>query len=226
MSTSYWSEYSHMLTIVQQPIRARSMGPGERDRRPVDPCPIVKLTIVKSDGTEDEKMLWEHTFVMHATLFDESGTIERMTGRNVVVTTSENTSDADRQASGPAQGSYEQIGLGTLVSSAHHVRDLDDKQGCFFCFPDIRVRHPGVYRLRFSLLQLPHTNRETTESTRILCNVLSEPFEVFSPKDFPGVDESTALTKKLALQGVGIPIRNKGRLRYDNSGREGSSQLS
>ncbi|KAJ2800043.1 hypothetical protein H4R20_004208 [Coemansia guatemalensis] len=170
-------------------------------------------------------MLWEHIFVMHATLFDETGTVERMTERTTAMPASDNAPDTDRQASGAVGELYEQTVMGTLVSSAHHVRDLEDKQGCFFCFPDIRVRHPGKYCLRFSLLQLPHTNRENTEATRILCNVLSEPFRVYSQKDFPGVDESTLLTKKLAAQGVGIPIRNKGRLRYDNSNHEEYSQM-
>ncbi|KAJ2081625.1 hypothetical protein H4R24_002202 [Coemansia sp. RSA 988] len=200
------------------------MGPGDRDRRPVDPCPIVKLTIIRPDGKEDEQSLWEHIFVMHAVLFDESGAVERTTEKMTATTTSEDVPDTDRHASGVVGEFYGKNVQGTQVSSAHHVRDLGDKLGCFFCFPDIRVRHPGRYRLRFSLLQLPHTNRETTEPTRILCNELSEPFRVYSPKEFPGVDESTPLTKKLAAQGVGIPIRNKGRLRYDNGGHEECSQ--
>lgn len=39
----------------------------------------------------------------------------------------------------------------------------------------------------------------------------SEPFQVFSAKKFPGVIESTPLSKAFATQGIKIPIRKEGR---------------
>lgn len=41
----------YKLILVQQPIRARCCGFGEKDRRPIDPPPILQLFIEKSDGT-------------------------------------------------------------------------------------------------------------------------------------------------------------------------------
>jgi hypothetical protein len=41
--------------------------------------------------------------------------------------------------------------------------------------------------------------------------VFSEPFQVFSAKKFPGVIESTTLSKCFALQGIKIPIRKDGK---------------
>lgn len=44
----------------------------------------------------------------------------------------------------------------------------------------------------------------------VLASVFSEPFTVWSAKKFPGVKESTALSKCFATQGVKIPIRKDG----------------
>jgi hypothetical protein len=44
----------------------------------------------------------------------------------------------------------------------------------------------------------------------VLASVFSEPFQVFSAKKFPGVIESTQLSKCFALQGIKIPIRKDG----------------
>ena len=44
----------------------------------------------------------------------------------------------------------------------------------------------------------------------ILASVFSEPFQVFSAKKFPGVCDSTALSKCFATQGIKIPIRKEG----------------
>ena len=41
----------------------------------------------------------------------------------------------------------------------------------------------------------------------VLATAFSEPFSVYSAKKFPGVLESTELSKHFALQGVKIPIR-------------------
>lgn len=47
-------------------------------------------------------------------------------------------------------------------------------------------------------------------SAPVLASVFSEPFQVFSAKKFPGVIESTPLSKCFALQGIKIPIRKDG----------------
>jgi hypothetical protein len=47
-------------------------------------------------------------------------------------------------------------------------------------------------------------------SAPVLASVFSEPFQVYSAKKFPGVIESTPLSKCFALQGIKIPIRKDG----------------
>lgn len=44
----------------------------------------------------------------------------------------------------------------------------------------------------------------------ILATTFSDVFQVFSAKKFPGVIESTPLSKTFAIQGVKIPIRKDG----------------
>lgn len=47
-------------------------------------------------------------------------------------------------------------------------------------------------------------------SAPVLASTFSNVFQVFSAKKFPGVIESTALSKCFATQGIKIPIRKDG----------------
>ena len=49
-----------------------------------------------------------------------------------------------------------------------------------------------------------------TSTAPVLASVFSEVFQVFSAKKFPGMIESTSLSKCFALQGIKIPIRKDG----------------
>ena len=49
-----------------------------------------------------------------------------------------------------------------------------------------------------------------TGSPPVLASCYSDVFHVFSAKKFPGVIESTELSKCFAMQGIKIPIRKDG----------------
>ncbi|KAJ2740088.1 hypothetical protein H4S06_006206 [Coemansia sp. BCRC 34490] len=49
------SQYRYVLEVIQQPKRARAMAFGDRDRRPVDPCPIIQLKMLGPDGAENKQ---------------------------------------------------------------------------------------------------------------------------------------------------------------------------
>ena len=49
-----------------------------------------------------------------------------------------------------------------------------------------------------------------TGSAPVLASCFSQMFQVFSAKKFPGVIESTPLSKCFATQGIKIPIRKDG----------------
>jgi hypothetical protein len=50
----------------------------------------------------------------------------------------------------------------------------------------------------------------STGKCPVLATSFSEPFTVYSAKKFPGVIESTPLSKCFAQQGIKIPIRKDG----------------
>jgi Velvet factor len=54
--------------------------------------------------------------------------------------------------------------------------------------------------------------------SKVLATATSQPFEVFSAKKFPGMIESTVLSKKFASQGIRIPVRHAGE---KNNGEDG-----
>ena len=53
-------------------------------------------------------------------------------------------------------------------------------------------------------------NKLNTGSAPVLASTFSDVFQVFSAKKFPGVIESTSLSKCFATQGIKIPIRKDG----------------
>jgi hypothetical protein len=99
----------------------------------------------------------------------------------------------------------------------------------YFIFPDLSVRHEGKYRLSFALYEElkdpkdmdpddrsalsahPQTGVDAHVSHRL--EVKSHPFVVFSAKKFPGLSESTALSRMVAEQGCRVRIRRDVRMR-------------
>ncbi|KAI7867011.1 velvet factor-domain-containing protein [Spinellus fusiger] len=95
---------------------------------------------------------------------------------------------------------------GSMVQSLHKLKDIDDKEGGFFVFADISVRLEGFFKLRFTMFEIEG------ENVHRICSVLSDTFQVYSPKTFPGMSESTFLTRSFSDQGVRIRIRKETRV--------------
>jgi len=80
---------------------------------------------------------------------------------------------------------------------------------------DLSVRTEAVFRLKMSFFDVGAGSGDggsklSTGKRPVLATVFSEPFQVFSAKKFPGVIESTELSKCFAGQGIKIPIRKDG----------------
>ncbi|RDW70714.1 velvet factor family protein [Aspergillus mulundensis] len=125
-------------------------------------------------------------------------------------------------AQGPG-GMFTRNLIGCLSASASRLNDTEDKIGVWFILQDLSVRTEGIFRLKFSFVNVgkalnpddPLHESEIAEvinkgTVPILASTFSEPFQVFSAKKFPGVIESTPLSKVFAMQGVKIPIRKDG----------------
>ncbi|KAH6671169.1 velvet factor-domain-containing protein [Halenospora varia] len=109
--------------------------------------------------------------------------------------------------------------IGSLSASAFRLTDPDDRIAIWFILQDLSVRTEGTFRLRFSFVNVgvPTTSPNSNGSLQVnqgkapvLAACFSEPFTVYSAKRFPGVVESTNLSKCFATQGIKIPIRKDG----------------
>lgn len=104
--------------------------------------------------------------------------------------------------------------IGSLAASAFRLQDTSDRIGIWFILQDLSIRTEGTFRLRFSFVNVgptgPPLNGGKAAKAPILASCYSEPFTVFSAKKFPGVCDSTPLSKCFAAQGIKIPIRKEG----------------
>lgn len=124
-----------------------------------------------------------------------------------------------QQTQGP--GSITRNLIGQVSTSSTQLKDLDKKPGLWFIFQDLSVRTEGVFRLKFSFFDLQdgkHSEKKSDDpdsaeslmlahQAPMLAQAYSKPFQVYSAKKFPGVIESTPLSKEFARQGIKIPIR-------------------
>ncbi|KAG8531446.1 uncharacterized protein KY384_003075 [Bacidia gigantensis] len=209
----------YILTIRQQPIAARACGFGERDRRVIDPPPIVQLSLKDFDpaspaDVHDLQYPWN---IMHCALLSASSAdvAQRQPTSSPVypptpsadVTTVPDPHSADRVT---------RRLMGTLVYSPFVGTDPDfatsgtqaANVGVFFIFSDLSCRQNGLYRLRFTLMKVP-VGPDLSEATpgSVRGSIDSDVFEVFSAKDFPGMRESSRLIKDLKRQGASVSVR-------------------
>lgn len=145
------------LRIRQQPEVARACGFGERDRRVVDPPPVVELEIEPQVGqlSGDVEELNLSQYVVHATLFSEDGTED-------VGTFLQQPRTAARRL------------VGSLAATPAVAADEFGHRGAYFAFADLSCREPGSYRMRFTLVEI------SAQSAQVLANVLSDVFRVVS----------------------------------------------
>ncbi|KFY15497.1 hypothetical protein V492_01950, partial [Pseudogymnoascus sp. VKM F-4246] len=212
--TAEGRKLSYELKVIQQPERARACGSGAKssaDRRPVDPPPVVELRIYELDGPNGKEDI---TFNYNANFF-VFATLE--TSRPM--------------AHGRVQQAAQQIPVltGMPVSGMAYL-DRPTEAG-YFIFPDLSVRHEGSYRLSFNLYEETKEDKdkdsesatdrpavkqnpdEPTDSFDWRLEIKSKAFTVFSAKKFPGLAESTALSRAVAEQGCRVRIRRDVRMR-------------
>jgi len=107
----------------------------------------------------------------------------------------------------------------------------------YFIFPDLSVRHEGVYRLSFSLYEELKNEKDDDKTgdastadaageahVTHRMEVKSMPFIVFSAKKFPGLTESTSLSRMVAEQGCRVRIRRDVRMRRRDAKNGGGKE--
>lgn len=222
----------YQLTVLQQPERARACGSGMKgtpnqwtcprvaaksgvltssiansDRRPVDPPPVVELRIIEGPTVEEGK---EITFDYNANFFLYASLEQARTMAHGRVQTP--------AASNPP------ILTGVPASGMAYL-DRPSEAG-YFIFPDLSVRHEGYFRLSFSLFEttkeekdfdLKPADSDMPPGVDWRMEIKTQPFNVFSAKKFPGLMESTQLSKTVADQGCRVRIRRDVRMRKRDS---------
>ncbi|KAF9110851.1 hypothetical protein BGX27_005815 [Mortierella sp. AM989] len=140
-------------------------------------------------------------YVLHASLWSEDGSEVR----NMIATPGQ--SDPPKLT---------RILMGGVVVSPILLNDEHGKSGWYFSFPDLSIRTEGKYTLKFSLMRFANFDFDDfggNYASTLVAEETSETFAVFSAKKFPGMTESTDLSKAFAKQGLKISIRNDLRVR-------------
>ncbi|KAI7862696.1 velvet factor [Spinellus fusiger] len=94
---------------------------------------------------------------------------------------------------------------GQAVSSLYKLKDIDNNDGGFFIFGDLSVKVEGRYRLKFTLFEITNAGAVAGQV------IFSNPFVVHSTRTFPGVLDSTFLSRTFSDQGARIRIRKEQR---------------
>ncbi|CDS13647.1 hypothetical protein LRAMOSA05823 [Lichtheimia ramosa] len=207
---------SYRLVVVQNPLRARCCGFGEKDRRLLDPPPILQLFTIQPDNSLQPvtDIDVDCTFVVHCDLYDESG----KENRSVVYVPSSIPPSEQHAPQGPAGSLVLSLKsprpirnlLGTITANASRLFNDRNEPGVYFIFHDLSIRTDGRFSLKFLMLGLPcNTSNFPPFSTSIQNEVFSEPFTVYTAKKFPGMTESTPLSRAFANQGIKIITRRE-----------------
>ncbi|KAG1101977.1 hypothetical protein G6F42_017430 [Rhizopus arrhizus] len=117
------------LEIRQQPERAKVSLINERDRRPIEPPPILQLHWENCSEEELKKCLQSPFYFTVANLVTE---------------------DDPETPLLPVQDYMS----GSTVSSLYRLRDIDNSDGGFFVFGDLAVKKEGKFKLKFSLFEI------------------------------------------------------------------------
>lgn len=196
-------DMKYTLNMRQQPIAARACGFGERDRRVVDPPPIVDVTLMNRENEVDA----EETPGVYTTL-------------HCTIVHADTLSDASQIEQSRTDMAMTQRLMGTCVASPFAGKDDLGRKGTFFVFPDLSCRSPGRYRFLFRLIVVDPLRLAAGGTTKIQTQIYSEPFEVYSAKEFPGMRASSDLLKSLRKQGLNVAVK-KGREATKKSTRRG-----
>lgn len=179
------SNYVPQMILRQQPECGRICGfTNLTDRRMLDPPLIIELQGCPTESLEIVASKYSCSLVLFDTKLksDASFLFSRF------------------QTDTSGQIYQNMIGPRTVTGTV--LKDLDDQMKIFFVFPDLSIRVKGEYYLECRLVYV-------TNSKAILCLPFMETrsFQVYPPKSFPGMLESSELSTSFSDQGCSIRKR-------------------
>ncbi|KAE8378099.1 velvet factor-domain-containing protein [Aspergillus bertholletiae] len=117
------------LIIRQQPTQACVASGKEKERRPVDPPPIVEFRLREEGTYLAQHYLQSPHYFMCCSLCHPSDDIQAPILPSIALT-------------------------GYTVSSLHRLKDVSDRDGGFFIFGDLSVKAEGDFQLKFTLFEM------------------------------------------------------------------------
>ncbi|KAH6633340.1 velvet factor-domain-containing protein [Boeremia exigua] len=180
MSLLSYNPGSFQIFVKQEPSEALVVAKGkEKARKAIDPPPLVQLEVKPSVDPQKNYLQNPYLFMV-VSLYKP---------------------DRDEPLPGPDSLT------GTLSSSLHRLKDLDNSDMGLFVFGDVSVKMLGSYRLHFRLYEFC----PDTFNSQYLTSVTSKKFSVLAPKDFRGMDQSSHISRLIADQGVRLRLRKEAR---------------
>ncbi|KAF8490393.1 velvet factor-domain-containing protein [Gautieria morchelliformis] len=198
---------------------------AKRDRRPVDPPPVVRLRMyqvfnAETDHPTDQEIPAEQIevggLICHVDLYAIRPTPyphSRPVGSGEGSSAAPPAPQATLVAPLPAEESKVTTSLfGTTFAHASQIKGLDGDEVIFFVFPDLAVRTEGLFILRYRMFDIL-SRMEGSEDIPVLAQCYSGPFAIYSTTEYPGLRASTELTKHLSRYGIRVNLRESERKR-------------
>ncbi|KAH9066627.1 velvet factor-domain-containing protein [Lactarius vividus] len=139
---------TYYLEIIQQPEVSAAFGSAALSRLPLAPPLVAQLIIRDNRGNVIESDLEHPYLICHLSLHSEDG-----------------LTPLDPIPSSNRHFPPERLLYGNLVSSPHHLRNLEGRMGVYFLFPDVSVQRQGRYILQLTLMRLSRYLSDACEST-------------------------------------------------------------
>lgn len=241
------------LHVRQQPSAARACGSGDKDRRDVDPPPVLQLLVTDFNPADEHDYtdLAESQFVVYCRLYtaaeNEKDRVDVSVDVDSITIISEETGEEEyhpretqRVTGRTIQHSFfvkedpdpatapEHPKSSNRGQSDHFARIMNKpppSPAAFFVFNDLSIRVPGSYQLAFELMRMEDLF-EPGGAAPCLAQAWTREFHVYAAKDFPGMMQSSYLMKQLKALGMSsIRLRDKGRVEKREPERERDQQL-
>ncbi|CAO3636066.1 unnamed protein product [Cunninghamella blakesleeana] len=129
---STYQNHQFSLVIRQQPIQARVCTNNEKDRKAIEPPPIIQIQLNNTSKEESKNFLQNPFYFMFVNLVHS-------------------TTYEDIYQHPPALS-------GQTVSSMYKLKDITNDDGSFFCFGDLSSKMEGEFRLKFTLCEILNTS--------------------------------------------------------------------
>lgn len=210
---------------IQKPDLGRKFA--KRDRRPLDPPPVVQLRMYQVFNAETDHPTEQEIppdqvevggLVCHVDLYAiRPQSLPSLRGGEgssspIASTSAGNFNQMVTPIPPPEDAKATDALFGTTFSVASQIKGLDGNETIIYVFSDLSVRTEGIFILRYRMFDI-FSRMEGSEDIPVLAECHGGPFAIYSTKEFPGLRASTELTKHLSRYGIRVNLREAERKR-------------